>query len=63
MAEPVSEVLWRDQITAAWASGIPGRARATIADARTALEPLGDDLEDDTITLINDVIAQERRHA
>lgn len=63
MAEPVSEVLWRDHITAAWASNIPGRARATIADARAALEPLGDDLEDDTITLINDVIAQERRHA
>lgn len=63
MAEPVSEVLWRDQITAAWASGVPGHARTTISEARSALEPLGDDLEDDTISLINDVIAQERRHA
>lgn len=63
LAEPVSETLWRDLITAAWSWGIPGRARATISQARTALEPLGDDLEDETIQLINDVIAQERRHA
>lgn len=63
LAEPVSEALWRDLITAAWSSGVPGRARATISQARTALEPLGDDLEDETIQLINDVIAQERRHA
>ncbi len=63
LAEPVSEVLWRDQITAAWASGSPGRARTAITDARTALEPLGDDLEETTVNLINDVISQERRHA
>ena len=63
LAEPVSETLWRDLITAAWSSGIPGRARDTIESARAALEPLGDDLEDETVQLINDVIAQERRHA
>ena len=59
----MSETLWRDLITAAWSSGIPGRARDTIESARAALEPLGDDLEDETVQLINDVIAQERRHA
>lgn len=63
LAEPVSELLWRDRITATWATGVPGAARETIAEARTALEPLGDDLEEETITLINDVIATDRRHA
>lgn len=63
LAEPVNELLWRDRITATWATGIPGAAQATIAEARTALEPLGDDLEDETIALINDVIATDRRHA
>lgn len=63
LAEPVSELLWRDRITATWATGVPGAAQATIAEARTALEPLGDDLEDETIALINDVITTDRRHA
>ena len=57
------KAIWRDRITAAYSSGIPGRARDTIAEARAALEPLGDDLEDETIHLINDIVAHERRHA
>ncbi|WP_157074500.1 hypothetical protein [Janibacter corallicola] len=51
-----------DAHTAIWATAT-GAARDTITQARTALEPLGDDLEDDTINLINDVITTERRHA
>lgn len=59
-AEPVSEVLWRDAITAAWQSGIPGRTRLVIDRCHAATEHLGD-LEDTTIHLINDVITSERR--
>lgn len=61
-AEPINEALWRDAITAAWQSGIPGRARDLISRCHTAIEDLGD-LEDETITLINDIIKGERKRA
>lgn len=61
-AEPVNEALWRDAITAAWQSGIPGRARDLISRCHSTMEDLGD-LEDETITLINDIIRGERQRA
>ena len=51
-----------DAITAAWQSGIPGRARDLISRCHSTMEDLGD-LEDETITLINDIIRGERQRA
>ena len=55
-AEPVSEALWRDAITAAYLTGNPDRVRDTIARCRIVLEPLGADLEDETQDLINQTL-------
>lgn len=58
-AEPVSEFLWRDAITAAWQSGIPGRVRRTVERCHAATDHLGD-LAPVTVRLIRDVLASER---
>lgn len=60
---PVNEALWRDAITAAWQSGVPGAARNLIARCHAELDELGGDLSEDTIQLINDVIHGERQAA
>lgn len=54
-AEPVNEGLWRAAITAAAAIGDSERTQEIIRRCRHALDDFGDELEEDTMDLIDEV--------
>lgn len=51
--DPANEALWRDTLRAAAQTGDPEQVRETIQRLHTALDPLGQDLEDDTDALLH----------
>lgn len=59
-ADPLMEVLWRDKITAAWATGQPNRALEVIAECQDTLDEYGD-LSETTLDLIQQITDRTTR--
>ncbi|MGB5952077.1 MAG: hypothetical protein WBG57_06100, partial [Ornithinimicrobium sp.] len=66
MVEEASELLWRDQLRAAWLSGAPGKT-AEIAERMTdVLDTIGGDMDPETIELLEQLLTDRqprRSHA
>jgi hypothetical protein len=62
-ADPGAELLWRDALRAEWLAGDLNGLTAT-ADRLTALaDELGDDLEPETVDLLDELLRRRRARA
>ena len=52
--EPASELLWRDQLRAAYLSAVPGRVDQVAQQLTETLEPIGGDMDPETVDLLTD---------
>lgn len=59
-AEPVNEALWRAAITAAWRLGDRARTQETIQRAEILLDDFGDELEPETVELIDEITRRDQ---
>ena len=55
-ADPGAELLWRDALRAEWAAGDRDGLQATAERLWAFAEDFGDDLEDETVTLLNELL-------
>lgn len=56
MVEPASELLWRDALRAAYLTAAPGRVDDVATQLTETLEPIGGDLEPETIQLLDQLL-------
>ncbi|WP_114906785.1 LysM peptidoglycan-binding domain-containing protein [Ornithinimicrobium murale] len=66
LVAPESELLWRDQLRAAWLSAVPGKVQEVAEQMAAVLEPIGGDMEPETTELLQQLLTDQgprRAHA